>query len=68
MKTHWQICVGRCVQYWPAAKNREEIYGEVGIPVETKEQLANFVIRTIRLRKDGKERKVNNIVQCDRRR
>jgi len=47
-----------CVQYWPAAKNREEIYGGVGITVEQEEQLANFMIRTIRLRKDGEERKV----------
>jgi len=47
-----------CVQYWPAAKNREEIYGGVGITVEVDEQLANFMIRTIRLRKDGEERKV----------
>ena len=34
-----------CVQYWPAAKNREEIYGGVGITVESEEQLANFMIR-----------------------
>merc|ERR1712012_1217977 len=47
-----------CVQYWPAAKNREEVYGGVGVTVETEEQLANFMIRTIRLRKDGEERKV----------
>jgi len=47
-----------CVQYWPAAKNREEVYGGVGVTVESEEQLANFMIRTIRLRKDGEERKV----------
>jgi len=47
-----------CVQYWPAAKNREEVYGGVGITVESEEQLANFMIRTIRLSKDGEERKV----------
>ena len=35
----------RCVQYWPAAKNREEVYGGVGITVESEEQLANFMIR-----------------------
>ena len=34
-----------CVQYWPAAKNREEVYGGVGVTVETEEQLANFMIR-----------------------
>ena len=37
-----------CVQYWPAAKNREEVYGGVGITVEHEEQLANFMIRTIK--------------------
>merc|ERR1719348_1491418 len=26
-----------CVQYWPAAKNREEIYGGVGVTVESEE-------------------------------
>jgi protein tyrosine phosphatase len=35
-----------CVQYWPAAKNREEVYGGVGITVESEEQLANFMIRS----------------------
>ena len=34
-----------CVQYWPAAKNREEVYGGVGVTVESEEQLANFMIR-----------------------
>ena len=37
----------RCVQYWPAAKNREEVYGGVGITVESEEQLANFMIRFV---------------------
>ena len=36
-----------CVQYWPAAKNREEVYGGVGVTVESEEQLANFMIRNI---------------------
>eukprot|EP00096_Caligus_rogercresseyi_P001665 TRINITY_DN127_c0_g2_i1.p1 TRINITY_DN127_c0_g2~~TRINITY_DN127_c0_g2_i1.p1 ORF type:complete len:775 (-),score=125.70 TRINITY_DN127_c0_g2_i1:221-2545(-) len=47
-----------CVQYWPAGKNREEIYSGIGVTVENEEQLANFMIRTIRLRKLGEERKV----------
>ena len=34
-----------CVQYWPAAKNREEVYAGVGVTVESEEQLANFMIR-----------------------
>jgi protein tyrosine phosphatase len=40
-----------CVQYWPAGKDREEIYSGVGVTVENEEQLANFMIRTIKLRK-----------------
>lgn len=40
-----------CVQYWPAGKNKEEAYSGVGVTVENEEQLANFMIRTIRLRK-----------------
>lgn len=45
-----------CVQYWPAGRKREEVYSGVGVTVEGEEQLANFMIRTIRLRK------VNNIL------
>ncbi|CAG0914746.1 unnamed protein product, partial [Notodromas monacha] len=42
-----------CVQYWPAAKGHEEVYGGIGVTVVHEEQLANFLIRTIRLRKDN---------------
>ena len=42
-----------CVQYWPAGKNKEEVYNGVGVTVENEEQIANFMIRTIRLRKVG---------------
>jgi hypothetical protein len=44
----YPLCRVMCVQYWPAAKNREEVYGGVGVTVEVEEQLANFMIRTIR--------------------
>merc|ERR1712223_949089 len=47
-----------CVQYWPAGKNRDEVYSGIGVTVENEEQLANFMIRTIRMRKNGEERKV----------
>ncbi len=47
-----------CVQYWPAGRGREEVYSGVGVAVESEEQLANFMIRTIRLRKYDEERKV----------
>ena len=40
-----------CVQYWPAGKNKEDVYSGVGVMVEHEEQIANFMIRTIRLRK-----------------
>ena len=40
-----------CVQYWPAGKNKEEVYSGVAVMVENEEQIANFMIRTIRLRK-----------------
>ena len=43
-----------CVQYWPAGKNKEEVYSGVGVTVENEEQIANFMIRTIRLRKVDK--------------
>ena len=46
-----------CVQYWPAGKNREEVYSGIGVTVESEEQLANFMIRTIRMRK------VSNILE-----
>ena len=39
-----------CVQYWPAAQHREEVYSGIGVTVDNEEQLANFMIRTIRLR------------------
>ena len=39
-----------CVQYWPAAKNREEVYAGVGVTVESEEQLANFMIRNTNIR------------------
>ena len=45
-----------CVQYWPAGKNREEVYSGIGVTVENEEQLANFMIRTIRMRKVGIDR------------
>jgi hypothetical protein len=42
-----------CVQYWPAAKGQEEVYGGIGVTIVQEEQLANFFIRTVRLRKDN---------------
>ena len=39
-----------CVQYWPALVDKEETYGGIHVTVLKEEQLANFVIRSIRLR------------------
>lgn len=40
-----------CVQYWPASKDKDELYGDVHIGVAKEEELANFHIRTFRLYK-----------------
>ena len=42
-----------CVQYWPVLVDREEAFGDITVTLLKEEQLANFVIRTIRLKKDG---------------
>ncbi|KAJ8967654.1 hypothetical protein NQ317_011593 [Molorchus minor] len=41
-----------CVQYWPASRELEEIYGGIHIHVVNEEELANFHIRTFRLYKN----------------
>ena len=46
----WQVM---CVQYWPVLVDREEEFGDIGVTLLKEEQLANFVIRTIKLKKDG---------------
>lgn len=42
-----------CVQYWPVLNEKEEVFGDITVAVTKEEQLANFVIRTVHLRKDG---------------
>lgn len=44
-----------CVQYWPPNREKEEIYGDVHITVQSEEELANFHIRTFRLFKVNKD-------------
>ena len=39
-----------CVQYWPGQIDKEEVYGGIRVTVLKEELLANFVIRSIRLR------------------
>lgn len=38
-----------CVQYWPAAKDKSELYGDIEVKILHEEELANFHIRTIKL-------------------
>lgn len=40
-----------CVQYWPASKDKDEVYGDVHVGIAKEEELANFHIRTFRLYK-----------------
>lgn len=40
-----------CVQYWPAAKEKSEFYGDIEVKILHEEELANFHIRTIKLTK-----------------
>ena len=40
-----------CVQYWPAAKDKSELYGDIEVKIVHEEELANFHIRTIKLSK-----------------
>lgn len=37
------------MQYWPAAKEKSELYGDIEVRILHEEELANFHIRTIRL-------------------
>ncbi|XP_054714942.1 receptor-type tyrosine-protein phosphatase kappa-like [Uloborus diversus] len=47
-----------CVQYWPTEMDRPEEYGDLEVTLLAEEQLANFFIRTLRLRKGQEEREV----------
>ncbi|XP_043189712.1 receptor-type tyrosine-protein phosphatase kappa-like isoform X1 [Amphibalanus amphitrite] len=47
-----------CVQYWPVQLDKEESYGGMHVTVLKEEQLANFVIRSIRLRHGNEERSI----------
>ncbi|KAK7864317.1 hypothetical protein R5R35_009570 [Gryllus longicercus] len=38
-----------CMQYWPAAMDKVEVYGNLTVSVVEEEELANFHIRTFRL-------------------
>lgn len=38
-----------CMQYWPPALDKKEVYGDIYIGIDKEEQLANFHIRTFRI-------------------
>lgn len=40
-----------CVQYWPTDLDKPEEYGNLEITLLAEEQLANFFIRTFKIRK-----------------
>lgn len=42
-----------CIQYWPPALDKTEVYGDIHIGIVKEEQLANFQIRTFRIWKQN---------------
>ncbi|KAH9415711.1 hypothetical protein DERP_000201 [Dermatophagoides pteronyssinus] len=42
-----------CCQYWPMEEHKPEMYGLIEVILLSEEQLADFVIRTMRIRKPG---------------
>ena len=42
-----------CCQYWPMEEHKSEMYGPIEVMLLSEEHLADFVIRTIRVRKPG---------------
>ncbi|XP_055320351.1 receptor-type tyrosine-protein phosphatase U isoform X2 [Sitodiplosis mosellana] len=44
-----------CIQYWPPALDKTEMYGDIHIGIVAEEQLANFQIRTFRIWKQNAE-------------
>lgn len=40
-----------CCQYWPMVENKPEMYGQIEVTLLSEEPLADFVIRTFRVRK-----------------
>lgn len=44
-----------CVQYWPTDLDKPEEYGNLEITLLAEEQLANFFIRTVKIRKVKKK-------------
>ncbi|KAG8178339.1 hypothetical protein JTE90_029293 [Oedothorax gibbosus] len=47
-----------CVQYWPTDLDKPEEYGNLEITLLAEEQLANFFIRTVKIKKGEEEREI----------
>ncbi|XP_076335056.1 receptor-type tyrosine-protein phosphatase kappa-like isoform X2 [Tachypleus tridentatus] len=47
-----------CVQYWPTETDKPDVYGDLEITLLSEESLANFMIRTIRIRKNEEVREI----------
>ncbi|XP_076346371.1 receptor-type tyrosine-protein phosphatase kappa-like isoform X2 [Tachypleus tridentatus] len=50
-----------CVQYWPSELDHPESYGDIELTLLSEENLSNFVIRTVRIKKNGNEREVTQL-------
>lgn len=44
-----------CCQYWPMEEHKPEMYGPIEVTLLSEEQLADFVIRTMKIRKPGQK-------------
>ena len=42
-----------CMQYWPASVGLSDTYEGIRVELKKEEQLANFMIRTLTLSKEG---------------
>ncbi|XP_022255419.1 receptor-type tyrosine-protein phosphatase S-like, partial [Limulus polyphemus] len=50
-----------CVQYWPSELHHPECYGDLELTLLSEENLANFVIRTVHIKKNGNEREITQL-------
>ncbi|XP_076353567.1 receptor-type tyrosine-protein phosphatase kappa-like isoform X2 [Tachypleus tridentatus] len=50
-----------CVQYWPSEIGHPEIYGDLELTLLYEESLANFMIRTVRVKRNEEEREVSQL-------
>ncbi|RWS11882.1 receptor-type tyrosine-protein phosphatase kappa-like isoform X1 [Dinothrombium tinctorium] len=53
-----------CSQYWPFEANKAEVYGSIEVTLLEEDVLADFVIRTLRLRNVSKKERQGGCVNC----